>query len=190
MRRLGRLPNLSRIFKEASPEVRLTPNIAESELGQTRLITTRNVHSTKRTVCADNEQRHRKKIMKTHSFMSVSKLDISALTVLGPRLSSVVTVTDNVCTNSYRYFQFRLFSRHEVEEDRDYVPQEEVVAQMKECISSVDIDVTLLRKPDRLKRSIYSYAARKETEVDEVFSKTIRRKISDAYNLNNTKLTS
>lgn len=98
-------------------------------------------------------------------------------------------MTDHLCKKCYRYFQSRLCSHHEVEEDCNYVPQE-VVTQIKECISLVDIDVTPQRNPGQLKRSMDSYAPRKDTKVDEAFSKTTRWKISGTYNADNTKPTS
>lgn len=123
---------------------------APQAIAQPPLVMVKNVYGAKLICCMDCEQHHRKKTVKMLSFVSVSKLYMSALNkIFGPGLPSGVTVTDQLCRDCYRYCQSCLSSQLVVEGDCDCVPQEQVVTQISERISSVDIDVTLVRNPSQ-----------------------------------------
>lgn len=122
--------------------------------------------------------------------MSVSSLDIDALkAVLGPERGDEVSGEDQLCKNCASYFHSAIDDLSQCSppvalSDTDYVQSEDIIDEINKSISTANVDVTPLRKPGSLKRKqMPSYASRKRREVGDALSRSISRKISDAYDV-------
>ncbi|XP_064472032.1 uncharacterized protein LOC135386185 [Ornithodoros turicata] len=149
----------------------------------------RNIYSEERVFCADYARRHQKRILRQSGFTTVSSLDIDALkALLDPERRDEVCGEDQLCKNCVAYFRSAISGLSQSSpvalSDTDYVQSEDIIEEINKSISTANIDVTPLRQPASLKRKqMPSYASRKRREVGDALSRSISRRISDAYDI-------